>query len=76
MRHQFVGGNADRRAVRVDMAMQVDQAGGPSLPVASMVFDARAGGISGSIASITPQRMPISRLPRSDWLGSSYVGRP
>src|SRR5215210_7784576 len=36
-----------------------------------MVFDARAGGISGSIASITPQRRPMSRLPRSDWLGSS-----
>src|SRR5450759_3079439 len=36
-----------------------------------MVFRARAGAISGSIASITPQRMPMSRLPRSDWLGSS-----
>ena len=36
-----------------------------------MVFNARAAGISASIASITPQRMPMSRLPRSDWLGSS-----
>src|SRR3954470_14930168 len=36
-----------------------------------MVFAARAAGISFSIASITPQRMPMSRLPRSDWLGSS-----
>src|SRR3954464_4076643 len=36
-----------------------------------MVFKARAAGISGSIASTTPQRMPMSRLPRSDWLGSS-----
>src|SRR3981189_275271 len=36
-----------------------------------MVFDARAAGISVSIASIMPQRMPMSRLPRSDWLGSS-----
>src|SRR6201991_255523 len=42
-----------------------------SLPVASMVFAARAAGISFSIASIAPQRMPMSRLPRSDWLGSS-----
>src|SRR5258707_803193 len=36
-----------------------------------MVFAARAAGISFSIASIAPQRMPMSRLPRSDWLGSS-----
>src|SRR3954469_19073439 len=36
-----------------------------------MVFKARAAGISGSMASTTPQRMPMSRLPRSDWLGSS-----
>ena len=36
-----------------------------------MVFSARAAGISASIASITPQRMPMSRFPRSDWLGSS-----
>ena len=36
-----------------------------------MVFEARAAGISFSIASITPQRMPMSRLPLSDWLGSS-----
>src|SRR3981189_3716072 len=36
-----------------------------------MVFEARAAGISGSIASIMPQRMPRARLPRSDWLGSS-----
>jgi len=36
-----------------------------------MVFRARAAAISGSIASTTPQRMPMSRLPRSDWLGSS-----
>ena len=36
-----------------------------------MVFEARAAGISVSTASITPQRMPMSRLPRSDWLGSS-----
>src|SRR5580698_5202247 len=42
-----------------------------SLPVASMVFNARASGISASIASTTPQRIPRSRLPRSDWLGSS-----
>src|SRR5262245_23640026 len=42
-----------------------------SLPVASMVFAARAAGISFSTASIAPQRMPMSRLPRSDWLGSS-----
>src|ERR1700722_5950044 len=36
-----------------------------------MVFKARAAGISGSIASTTPQRMPMSRVPRSDWPGSS-----
>jgi hypothetical protein len=36
-----------------------------------MVLAARAGGISFSTASITPQRIPMSRLPRSDWLGSS-----
>src|SRR5882757_4194739 len=36
-----------------------------------MVFDARAAGISFSTASIVPQRMPMSRFPRSDWLGSS-----
>ena len=36
-----------------------------------MVLAARAAGISFSTASITPQRMPMSRLPRSDWLGSS-----
>src|ERR1700712_140359 len=36
-----------------------------------MVFDPRAAGISASIASMAPQRMPMSRLPRSDWLGSS-----
>src|SRR5260221_8112186 len=36
-----------------------------------MVFDARAAGMSASIASIAPQRMPMSRFPRSDWLGSS-----
>src|SRR5262245_7498851 len=27
--------------------------------------------MSASTASIFPKRMPISRLPRSDWLGSS-----
>src|SRR5262245_31450554 len=42
-----------------------------SLPVASMVLAARAAGMSFSTASIAPQRMPMSRLPRSDWLGSS-----
>src|SRR6185369_186698 len=42
-----------------------------SLPDASMVFAARAAGISFSTASMTPQRMPMSRFPRSDWLGSS-----
>jgi hypothetical protein len=36
-----------------------------------MVFAARAAGISFSTASIIPQRMPMSRLPLSDWLGSS-----
>src|SRR5947208_11524471 len=36
-----------------------------------MVFEARASGISASTASIIPQRMPMSRFPRSDWLGSS-----
>src|SRR5947209_19185828 len=36
-----------------------------------MVFSARAAGISASTASIIPQRMPMSRFPRSDWLGSS-----
>src|SRR3954462_4819434 len=36
-----------------------------------MVFAARAAGISFSIASMAPQRMPMSRFPRSDWLGSS-----
>src|SRR3954468_15254742 len=36
-----------------------------------MVLAARAAGISFSTASIMPQRMPMSRLPRSDWLGSS-----
>src|SRR5205807_8881607 len=36
-----------------------------------MVLAARAAGISASIASTTPQRMPMSRLPLSDWLGSS-----
>src|ERR1043166_4389787 len=42
-----------------------------SLPVASMLFSARAGGMLSSIASTTPQRMPMSRFARSDWLGSS-----
>src|SRR5215218_3453186 len=36
-----------------------------------MVFEARAAGMSASTASIMPQRMPMSRFPRSDWLGSS-----
>src|SRR5271156_5037560 len=36
-----------------------------------MVFKARSAGISCSIASTTPQRMPMSRFPLSDWLGSS-----
>src|SRR5215211_8050400 len=36
-----------------------------------MVLAARAVGISFSTASMVPQRMPMSRLPRSDWLGSS-----
>src|SRR3954468_7178691 len=36
-----------------------------------MVLEARAAGISASIASIIPQRIPISRFPRNDWLGSS-----
>src|SRR6201991_3289428 len=36
-----------------------------------MLLAARAAGMSFSTASITPQRMPMSRLPRSDWLGSS-----
>src|SRR3954469_12994878 len=36
-----------------------------------MVLAARAAGISFSTASMTPQRMPMSRFPRSDWLGSS-----
>src|SRR3954466_5016604 len=36
-----------------------------------MVFAARAAGISFSTASMTPQRMPMSRMPRSFWLGSS-----
>src|ERR1700684_4617314 len=36
-----------------------------------MVLAVRAAGISDSTASITPQRMPISRFPRRDWLGSS-----
>src|SRR3954469_25745824 len=36
-----------------------------------MVLAARAAGISLSTASITPQRMPMSRLPLSDWVGSS-----
>src|SRR5580704_17895302 len=36
-----------------------------------MVLVACAAGISASSASTTPQRMPTSRLPRSDWLGSS-----
>src|SRR6185312_9717881 len=42
-----------------------------SLPVASMLFSARAGGMLSSTASTTPQRMPMSRFARSDWLGSS-----
>src|ERR1700742_1420591 len=36
-----------------------------------MVFAARVAGMSASIASIAPQRMPMSRLPRNDWRGSS-----
>src|SRR4029078_2850109 len=36
-----------------------------------MVLAARAAGISFSTASTTPQRMPMSRFARSDWLGSS-----
>src|SRR5579871_834933 len=36
-----------------------------------MTRSARAAGMSGSMASITPKRMPTSRRPRSDWLGSS-----
>ena len=69
--HQLVGGNADRRAVGIDVAMQVDQAGRHQLAGGVDGLQRARGGISGSIASITPQRMPMSRLPRSDWLGSS-----
>src|ERR1700742_2035651 len=36
-----------------------------------MVLAARAAGMPASTASTTPQRMPMSRFPRSDWLGSS-----
>ena len=32
---------------------------------------ALSAGMSASSASISPKRMPMSRLPRSDWLGSS-----
>jgi len=40
-------------------------------PEASMVFDARSAGMLSASCSTTPQRMPMSRLARSDWLGSS-----
>ena len=43
----------------------------PACPTASSTRCARAAGMSASTASITPKRMPMSRLPRSDWLGSS-----
>ena len=42
-----------------------------SLPAASIVFNARSAGMLSATASTTPQRMPMSRLPRSGWLGSS-----
>ena len=72
--HQFVGGNADRRAIGIDVGNAGRSSPGvTSLPEASMVLEARAAGISASIASITPQRMPMSRFPRSDWLGSSTI---
>src|ERR1700760_4490544 len=38
-----------------------------------MFLEARAAGMSVSIASITPHRMPMSLLPLSDWLGSSRL---
>ena len=70
--HQLVGGNADRRTVGIDVAMQIDQAGHDQFARGvDALRDRGRPRISGSIASITPQRMPMSRLPRSDWLGSS-----
>jgi len=42
-----------------------------SLPDASIIFSARSAGMLSSTACTTPQRMPMSRPPRSDWLGSS-----
>src|SRR5882672_1371472 len=45
--------------------------GTTSLPFASIVCFARASAISGSSAAITALRMPMSRLARSFWLGSS-----
>ena len=72
--HQFVRGNADRRAVGVDMAVQIDEArASRACRWHRCVFKARAAGISGSIASTTPQRMPISRLPLQRLAGIEHV---
>ena len=70
--HQLVGGNADRRAVGVDVGMQVDQARRHQF----------ARGVDGLRRRGRPEyrsRPPRSRpsgcrcraCPRSDWLGSS-----
>ena len=45
--------------------------GSTSWPEASSVWVPRVGGISGSIAAIMALRMPMSRLPRRFWLGST-----
>src|SRR6266542_1354572 len=42
-----------------------------SLPPASIRCTARSAGMSGAIAAIWPYLIPMSRLPRRFWLGSS-----
>jgi hypothetical protein len=67
MRDQFIGRNADGRAVRIGVAMQIDEARRDQV---SITRCARSGAMLASINSILPKRMPMSRLPERFWLGS------
>ncbi len=74
MRHQLVGRNADRRAVR-DRCARAGRSG-PASPACRRRPSHAARGrraIAASIASTTPKRMPMSRWPRRFWLGSSTL---
>jgi len=61
-RHQLVRGNADGRAIREDMGVEVDKAWRDELASGGDTFRPLSAGISASSASITPKRIPMSRL--------------